>query len=87
MSTPWEDEEVFDGLKEAVHTDLANRIDAFDGSMLVKYCTLAEIMGSDGERALVSLASKDMKTWESLGMIEYMRQMEQAGAVIDGGEE
>jgi len=79
----WEDQDAVDELKDQVHSDIATRVGAFDGSMLVKYVALIEVISDDGERALLALTSKDIKAWETLGMFEYMRQLEQAGAVRD----
>lgn len=82
---PGADQDKLAKLSDAVHGDIAARIGASDGSMLVKFLALVDCMDENGQRALSSLTSKDMKSWESLGMLEFARQIEQAATVHDNG--
>lgn len=80
------DEDV-DELGDQVHDDLATRLASFgDGYMVTKYLAMVEVIGSDGERSVVNLTTRDMRAWDSLGLLEYGRQIEQAGLIDDDGQ-
>lgn len=80
------DEDV-DELGDRVHDDLATRLAAFgDGYMVTKYLAMVEVIGADGERSVVNLSTRDMRAWDSLGLLEYGRQLEQAGLIDDDGQ-
>jgi hypothetical protein len=77
-----------DALSEQVHGDLAGRLTAWeDGYMLTKYLTVAEVIGRDGMRSVLLVTSREMKSWETLGMLGYAAQLEQAETVRTIGDE
>ncbi|GAA4845495.1 hypothetical protein GCM10023201_40950 [Actinomycetospora corticicola] len=76
----------FDDLGDQLQGDLNARLHAADGSMLVKFVALAEVISTDGDRSLIAISTRDMQSWESLGMLEFARQLEQASLTHDDGE-
>lgn len=73
-------------LGDEVHGDLNARLAAFDGSMLVKHVTLAEVITADGRRELVGTHSRDMMKWETVGFLRYASDLELADT-LDGDDE
>lgn len=65
-------------LQRSLDHVLADTLHRHDGSIVNRWIVLADVMDPEGERALVSLAQADMKPWDSLGMLEFARQVEQA---------
>ena len=57
--------------------------DVEPGAMVQRFVLLVEIIGDDGERAMWTLVPPDAKAWDSLGLIEHARQIEQAAAVTE----
>jgi hypothetical protein len=57
-----------------------------EGEMLVKWVVIAETMGADGVRGLWSLASEEMKRWETLGFLEYGKTREYAREIAEQGD-
>ena len=63
----------------AAQAAIGNLIQQIDpNAMVTKFVALVEIVDTEGERAVWSLASPDQKTWDSLGLIEYARALEYA---------
>lgn len=48
-----------------------------------RFVLAVEVMAPDGERFLYSSVGEGMKAWESLGILQYLTQVEQAHAVSD----
>lgn len=76
------DEDQFDRVQRAVHAALSDVLSP-EGDMVIKWVTLVETMGEDGSRALWTMAAADMKTWETLGFLEYARHAELARRIED----
>jgi hypothetical protein len=59
-----------------------------EGSMVTKWVLLAEVIDKDGDRGLWTMAPSGLKPWESVGMLAFAQQTEQAQMVADlGGAE
>jgi len=71
-------------LGDEVHGDLNERLAAYDGSMLVKHVTLAEIITADGERQMLGTHSRAMQKWETLGLLHYASDLELLDGLDDG---
>lgn len=56
---------------------------AFGDEMLVRWVLLAEVIDTDGERAVWNMTSEDARAWDTLGLLTYATQIEQAGIVAD----
>jgi hypothetical protein len=54
-----------------------------EGEMVTRWVALVEVLDTDGQRAVYSLASSDAKAWDTLGLLTYGVQLEQAAAVRD----
>jgi microcompartment protein CcmL/EutN len=64
-----------------------NTVLAAEGEMLIKWVVIAESMGADGERGLWAMASADMKSWETLGFLEYSKAREYARRVAEQNDD
>jgi hypothetical protein len=51
------------------------------GNMVTKWVALFEVIEEDGNRVLWTLSSKELKTWESLGMFMQAIHVEQAETI------
>lgn len=59
------------------------------GEMVTRFVALVETIGEEGDRGIFTLASADMKAWDTIGMLGFGLQCEQArmvGALSEGGE-
>jgi hypothetical protein len=63
-------------LAEHVQSALADAVHDLDGSMLTRYVACVEVIDPSGERALWVLSTRDMKAWETVGFLEYARDLE-----------
>jgi hypothetical protein len=63
-------------LADQVQGALADLLHRRDNAMLTRFVVVAEVIEQEGERALWLLAPRDMKAWESIGMLEYARDLE-----------
>ncbi len=68
-----------DELREQALSGVAALITDLDpGAMVQRFVLLAEVIDSDGERALWALTPPDARAWDTLGLIEYARLIEAA---------
>lgn len=51
------------------------------GFMAVKWAVVAEVIDEDGERSLWNLAPTGQLAWDTLGLLAFANQLEQADAV------
>jgi hypothetical protein len=51
------------------------------GDMLVRWALCAEVIDAEGERGLWTLAPEGQKAWDTLGLLTYATQREQAEVV------
>lgn len=70
-----------DDEKRARVGDALSDILGEDGEMVTRWLTIVETIDSDGERGMWSLVPDDTKPWDTLGMLNFAIQQEQAGAV------
>jgi hypothetical protein len=70
--------EAADRLSEAVQGQLADAVHGIDGSMLTKYAACIEVLDPTGERALWVICTPGQKAWETVGLLEYARDLERA---------
>lgn len=59
-------------LSEALHAE---------GDMVIKWVAAVETMDADGERGVWTLADDEASPWDTLGLLTYALQTEQAAAV------
>jgi hypothetical protein len=74
-------------VREAVEGAISGALHATDGDMLTRWVLLAEVIEDSGSRAVWCITPEDMKAWDTLGLLTYAQQIEQAGAVVDGIDE
>jgi hypothetical protein len=69
---------------EAISAVLARH----DKSMVIKWVALVEAMDGDGERALWTLTSDDLKAWDTVGLLQHGLHLQHAGTLAAriGGE-
>lgn len=77
------DEDAWEQLQHTLQDTLANTLHAHDGSMVTRFVVCLDVIDPEGERSLVLQCSPDMKSWDTLGMLEFARQQEQAASVRD----
>ena len=76
-------------MSEPLSRALADRMgdavqDAYPGDVLIKWVAVVETLDSEtGKRALITATSEGMPAWDSLGLLTYGVQLEQAAAVHD----
>lgn len=66
-------------IREAMGRAIAEGLGA--DYMLGRWVLIAEVVEPTGERVMWAQAADDQKRWETLGMIEWARQIEQAAEV------
>lgn len=71
-----DDDHGVDQLAERVQSLLADAVHQNDGSMLTKYVACVEVIDPTGERALFVLSTSEMKVWETVGFLEFARDLE-----------
>lgn len=72
--TPEKNEAMQQELLEA----LSKILQKFEACMVTKYVVLVETVDEQGQRGLWTCESEGMVPWESLGLVEYARQVVQA---------
>lgn len=70
-----DDEQIEQHVRDAL-ADLMAKIDT--GGMVTGYALLIEVVGSDGERALWTMAPSESKAWDTLGLLQYGLTKQQA---------
>lgn len=74
-------------LQADLHAAVQRVIADHEGTLtyLMRFVLLAEIIDSEGERALFQVAADGMKRWDTLGMLEHARATEWAAANAEAG--
>ena len=75
------DEKDADAMSTAMHDAIARVVGAQESCLVTLWAALIETIDQDGERGLWTLASPEMQAWDTLGILTYALQMEQARAV------
>ena len=55
--------------------------EVYPGDLVTRWVALVETMAPDGERALIVTAQPGSRAWDTLGLLQYAMQLEQAAAV------
>lgn len=76
MST--EDDESAAALERRLDGALSDVFHQADGSVVNRWIVLADVLGPQGERALHVRSGPQLMSWDTLGMLEFARQAEQA---------
>lgn len=66
---------------------MASVLARHERSMATKWVALIETMDGDGQRGIWTLTSSEATAWDTLGMLTYAIQLEQAGLVDGSGPE
>jgi hypothetical protein len=72
-------------IRDAVGGAISQAV-AGEAEMVTRWVVLAEVLSSDGERACYCLTPEDARAWDTLGLLTYGVQIEQAGIIRDAGE-
>lgn len=73
----------FDEIRDGVGNALSQAL-AGESEMVTRWVAIIEVMDADGERAAYALAPEGAKTWDTLGLLTFGIQMEQAAALGEG---
>jgi hypothetical protein len=82
-------DEEFSKLQANLHAAVQQAIADQEGqaTYLMRFVVLAEIVDSNGERAVWQVAADGMKRWDTLGMLDHARAVEHAATAQEYGEE
>ena len=69
-----------ESVANAVENALANAL-SDEGDMVTKWVLVAEVIGDEGQRGVWTLAPDDAAAWDTLGLLTWAVQLEQAAAV------
>lgn len=67
-------------LQASLHAAVSKAINDHeeDASYLTRFVVLAEVVDSEGDRALWQVAADGMKRWDTLGLLDHARSVEYA---------
>lgn len=57
------------------------------GDMVTRWALVAEVIDEDGARSVWTLAPDEAKAWDTLGLLAFAQQVEQAEAVKQAMED
>lgn len=63
-------------LREAVGESLGQLVSELEGGFTTKWIALIESVGADGTRGIWTFAPDDLKSWETMGMLQYALERE-----------
>jgi hypothetical protein len=66
-----------DDLRSRIGSALGEALHA-EGDMVIKWVAVVEAMDADGERGVWCLADDEATAWDTLGLLAYATQREQA---------
>lgn len=72
----------FEEIRDSVGNALAQAV-AGEAEMVTRWVALVEVMGADGDRAAYVMAPEGAKPWDTLGLLTFAVQVEQAAAIED----
>jgi hypothetical protein len=78
---PLEDDAELRRLGTDAVSDLISKID--QGAMATRFALLIEVVDAEGERGLWAISPDGQKAWDTLGLLQYAIQLEQAASVRD----
>ena len=80
-----------DDMHEKLRDSIAERAAAtfgeIESGLLTRWLMVAETVGPDGERGVWVLKSKDMISWEFLGLLDHARTIAREDLVADDEDE
>jgi hypothetical protein len=74
----------FDTIRDSVGNALSAAL-VGESEMVTRWTAIVEVMDADGERACYLMAPEGAKAWDTLGLLTFATQVEQARAV--GGDD
>jgi hypothetical protein len=74
----------FEQIRDSVGNALAQAV-AGEAEMVNRWVAIVEVIGADGERAAYLMAPEGAKPWDSLGLLHFAIQVEQATSL--GGDD
>lgn len=72
----------FEEIRDSVGNALSQAL-AGESEMVTRWIAIVEVMDADGERAAYCMAPAGAKPWDSLGLLTFGVQVEQAAAIGD----
>ena len=72
----------FSEIRDSVGNALAQAV-AGEAEMVTRWVALVEVMDADGGRAAYVMAPDGAKPWDTLGLLTFGVQVEQAAAISD----
>jgi hypothetical protein len=74
-------------INEAIERQVSDAINAaiaeHERGMVTRWISLIEIIDGDGDRALLTTGSEDLRAWDTLGILEFALALERASIVAD----
>ena len=72
-----------DALSDAIGDAIDGAVGEHERGLVTKWIALVETVGPDGDRGLWTLTSDGINAWDSLGLLTFGLQLEQARAVAE----
>lgn len=72
------DDPTWDAERDRIHDAVATAVHDLRGDMLVQTVVIGVTVNTDGEKLLSCWTSPDLRQWEAIGLLEYLR-MHHAG--------
>lgn len=69
---------VGEDIETAINAAIEQVIRDHEGGFTLKWVALVETVDPDGERGVWTMTSADVKAWDTLGLLEYGRQKQNA---------
>lgn len=82
MADPDEVKRHLDAAERELH-DAVSQVLGRHGLMVTKWILAAEVLDADGERALESFASPDIRAWDTIGLFGYLDARERGAIAAD----
>lgn len=76
-----------DALSEAIGDAIDGAVGEHERGFVTKWIALVETVGPEGDRGVWALASDGVMAWDSLGLLTFGLQLEQARAVAEQGDD
>lgn len=69
---------VGEDIEIAINSAIEQVIRDHEGGFTLKWVALVETVDPDGERGVWTMTSADVKAWDTLGLLEYGKQKQNA---------
>lgn len=70
-------------IEAAVNEAIETVIREHEGGFTIRWVALVETAGEDGTRGIWTMTSPDVRAWDTLGLLEYGKQLQVAQIVND----